>query len=95
MGAEEAQRIGLVHRVVDPEAVMPAAAEWAQQLAAGPTRAYAATRAILQRAAASTLGESLNEEERVQGMLGREPAHLEGTRAFVEKRRPNFRAPAP
>ena len=41
------------------------------------------------------LGHSLSEEERVQGMLGREPAHLEGTRAFLEKRTPDFRDPAP
>lgn len=95
VGAEEAQRIGLVHRVVAPEAVLPQAVGWAEQLAAGPTRAYAETRAILQRAASSTLGHSLSEEERVQGMLGREPAHLEGTRAFLEKRKPDFRDPAP
>jgi 2-(1,2-epoxy-1,2-dihydrophenyl)acetyl-CoA isomerase len=90
--ADEAAAIGLVHRVVTRAHVVDEALAWADQLAAGPTGAYVATRKLLHRAAASTLAEALALEEQVQGELGFRAAHREGVRAFLEKRPPDFRS---
>ncbi|MEX0667576.1 MAG: 2-(1,2-epoxy-1,2-dihydrophenyl)acetyl-CoA isomerase, partial [Acidimicrobiia bacterium] len=61
------------------------------ELAAGPTSAYVANRKILFEASASNLPVALEAERVTQGELGRTTLHLEGMRAFLEKRKPDFR----
>lgn len=90
--AEEAQALGLVHRVVEPGELVEEAVAWARALADGPTEAYTRTRRLLRAAAGAALEATLDEEARVQGELGRLGEHLEGMRAFVEKRPPDFRS---
>ena len=46
ISAEAALEMGLVNAVVEPERVLPAAPELAARLAAGPTAAYAAIKAV-------------------------------------------------
>lgn len=89
--AEEAAAIGLAHRVVPVDQVVEEAVSWARQLADGPTEAYLATRQLLHEAADTSLGQALEREAQEQGRLGILPAHLEGTAAFLEKRKPDFR----
>lgn len=90
--AEEAERIGLAHRVVADDELGDRAVEWAAQLADGPTEAYLRTRRLIHASGAAGLAEILDEEAQVQGELGRRPAHLEGMAAFLEKRKPDFRS---
>lgn len=90
MAAAEAGALGLA-RVTPPEEVLPGAISLAAELAEGPTRVYAATRRILMAAAASDFPGALELERVTQGELGTDPLHLEGMKAFREKRKPNFR----
>ena len=62
------------------------------ELAAGPTLAYAANRKILLEASASNFSSALEAERVTQGELGRTALHLEGMRAFLEKRKPDFKS---
>lgn len=90
--AQEALDMGMAHAVAPPEDLELEAISRAARLANGPTGAYVATRLLLHRAVTSNLDEALAEERRVQGELGARPAHLEGVKAFLEKRSPDFRS---
>ena len=87
--AEEAERLGL-GRVVEDD-LMDDAIALGKKLADGPKAAYVANRQILWGAADRSFTDALEEERKVQGELGFDPQHLEGMKAFVEKRPPNFR----
>jgi 2-(1,2-epoxy-1,2-dihydrophenyl)acetyl-CoA isomerase len=90
MLAEEAAALGLAHQVAAPDSLLATALSWAADLATGPTSAYGVNRRLLLEAAASDFSSALDRERDTQGELGRSPAHLEGMRAFVEKRPPDF-----
>ena len=92
MAAEEAENLGLA-RVVEPDRLIPEALALAHTLADGPTPAYAANRKVLYGAAAVDLTTALDAERLTQGALGSTSLHLEGMRAFLDKRPPNFRRP--
>jgi 2-(1,2-epoxy-1,2-dihydrophenyl)acetyl-CoA isomerase len=78
--------------VVDDGRLRTAATELAHALAAGPVRALVRTRALVRGAAVRTLDEHLDEEARLIAESAGDPEGREGVRAFVEKRRPDFRA---
>jgi enoyl-CoA hydratase/carnithine racemase len=89
--AEEALRIGLINRVVEPEPLMSAARETAEALLQnGPLALRAAKRAVLE-GLDGTLDNGLALELRRFGELLTEDA-VEGPKAFAEKRSPNFQA---
>ncbi|MEX0700116.1 MAG: enoyl-CoA hydratase-related protein [Acidimicrobiia bacterium] len=91
MAATEAIEIGLVHRTAPAVDVVGNALSWASELVEGPTAAYGINRNILMRAAAQGVASSLTDEREVQGRLGRTAAHIEGMKAFLEKRTADFR----
>lgn len=90
LSALEAERLGLVARVVAPDELAQAARAIAARLAAGAPRAIALTRAALRRSWASTFDEQLELEAELQGQAGATADHAEGVAAFVEKRPPRF-----
>ncbi|MBK1788898.1 enoyl-CoA hydratase-related protein [Prauserella cavernicola] len=90
VGAEEAQRIGLVGEVVADEDLAGRAQEVAAKLAAGPTVAYSKIKGTLATAAESTLREALAAEDAAQSALGATADHHEAVEAFVAKRKPDF-----
>ncbi|MBE3590110.1 MAG: enoyl-CoA hydratase/isomerase family protein [Firmicutes bacterium] len=89
IGAEEALQLGVFHRVVPPEQLMEQARAWAGQLARGPY-SLALIKRALEFGATHTLDEALDYEAQLQEAAGRSRDHLEGMRAFVEKRAPGF-----
>lgn len=91
MAATEALEIGLAHRTALAVDVVGNALSWASELVEGPTAAYRINRNILMRAAAQDLANSLTDEREAQGRLGRTAAHIEGMKAFLEKRTADFR----
>jgi len=91
MAADEVAGLGLA-RITEPNQLLPDAMMLANELAAGPTSAYAANRKILLEASASNLSSALELERVTQGELARTTLHLEGMRAFLEKRKPDFSA---
>jgi 2-(1,2-epoxy-1,2-dihydrophenyl)acetyl-CoA isomerase len=90
VSAEEAERIGLIHRAVDDAALMDAAFTLAERLAAAPTRGLAEIKRLVQSAPDTTLDMQLDAERDAQRTLGRSDDYAEGVRAFMEKREARF-----
>ncbi|HYP24250.1 MAG TPA: enoyl-CoA hydratase-related protein [Actinomycetota bacterium] len=91
MSAEEAEACGIFHRVVPVDEFEGAWRAWAEELAAGPTRAYALTKQLVNHAASASLDDQLDLEVDAQTQAGATADHLEGVRAFLGKRRPDFK----
>ncbi len=89
--AQEAERLGLVSRVVPADRLASEARELAERLAAGPPRALALAKRTLDRSLEVGLPEALEFEAAAQDVAGRTADHREGVRAFLEKRPPDFR----
>lgn len=88
--AEDAARLGLVHRVVPADELSDAARDLAERLAAGPTRAYAAVKEALAYASGTGLAEALEKEAELQDALAASTDHTNATEAFLKKERPTF-----
>ena len=88
--AAEAERIGLVNRVL-PDAEIDAFVDaWAKRLAAGPPIALAMTKRMLDNSMQVTLEQALDDEGVAQTVNFGTSDTGEAMRAFVEKREPNF-----
>jgi 2-(1,2-epoxy-1,2-dihydrophenyl)acetyl-CoA isomerase len=90
LAAEEAQRIGLIWRVVDDAALMDEALALASRLAAMPVAALAATRRVIDDAMALDYAAALSHEAAVQRTMGAAHDAKEGIAAFLAKRAPSF-----
>jgi 2-(1,2-epoxy-1,2-dihydrophenyl)acetyl-CoA isomerase len=88
--SDEAERIGLVTRVVPDEALAEEALGVARQLAAGSPPALGATRRLLRESFGNTIETQMDLESRSIAALSRTAEGKEGIAAFVEKRPPNF-----
>jgi methylglutaconyl-CoA hydratase len=92
LGAEEAQRCGLVHRVCAPgQSALALALEWARELARGAPLALAAALAALDAACAGELSAGLDFERACYERTLVSQDRLEGLEAFLQKRPPTFR----
>jgi enoyl-CoA hydratase len=86
MGAEEAERSGLVARVVPANQLLDEALKTAAQIAAMPPLAAIATKEMVNAAFEMSLSQGINFERRLfHGLFGTED-QKEGMTAFVEKR---------
>ncbi len=91
LSAEEAERIGIVNRVV-PDAELDAFVDdWATRLAAGPPLALQMTKRMLATAPAMSLSEALHQEAMAQSVNVASDDTREALKAFFEKRAPSFR----
>jgi 2-(1,2-epoxy-1,2-dihydrophenyl)acetyl-CoA isomerase len=90
VGAADAERLGLVNKVVTHEALLEEAGALARKLAEGPTVAYGLTKRAMNRAASMTLDEALEYEGMLQDVAAGTSDAAEAMRAFVEKRPPNY-----
>ena len=88
--APEAERLGLIWRCVDDDALQDEAQALAQRLAAMPTKALVATRQALDAAALMDYGQALAHEAALQRTLGASADYREGVEAFTAKRAPRF-----
>jgi 2-(1,2-epoxy-1,2-dihydrophenyl)acetyl-CoA isomerase len=86
--AEEAQRLGLVNRVVPAAQVADEAGALADRLAAGPTRALAFSKWLCNRSLDVDRTTALSDEAWAQDMNMTTHDANEGVRAFVERRDP-------
>ena len=90
ISAEEAYEKGLVSHLVEDEDFDEVVTKVAGRLAFGPPIAFAATKKAINAATLGGLEQTLDRERSGQLVLfGTEDA-AEGTRAFVQKRRPTF-----
>lgn len=89
--AGEAERFGVVNRVVAEEEVLPTALEITTRLAAGPTKSLALMKGMVSRYGALSLEDALDDEAEAQAEASQTEDFQEGVRAFQEKRAPVFK----
>jgi len=91
LAADDAQRIGLVNKVVPGDQLQAVAAEWALRLASGPTYALGMSKRLLNRSLDVDMETALDEEAMVQSLVTQSEDTKEGMLAFMEKRTPAFK----
>jgi len=89
--AATAERLGLVNKVVPAAELEAQTAKLAARLVSGPTAVYGRTKALLQRSLDNPLEAQLQREAEAFAQSATEPDFAEGIRAFIEKRKPNFK----
>ena len=87
--AADAKAMGMIWEVADD--AVAAAKAMAEKLAAMPTKALVATRALLRGAHTHSLDEQLDLERDVQSRLGFTHDYIEGVTAFLQKRPAQFK----
>ena len=90
--AQEAYRIGLVNEVVPPEEVMPRAIEWAEIICQAAPLAVRAAKEAMVRGCSLALEDGLRLENSLNSYLFGTEDFNEGTTAFAEKRKPDYKA---
>ncbi|WP_234197026.1 MULTISPECIES: enoyl-CoA hydratase/isomerase family protein [Pseudacidovorax] len=90
LDAEAAERMGLINRVVEPDALPAEALALAQRLAAGPTRALGQLRRLLRGSVERDLPAQLAAEEAAFQACAATADFREGVDAFFARRKPAF-----
>jgi 2-(1,2-epoxy-1,2-dihydrophenyl)acetyl-CoA isomerase len=90
LSAVEAERFGLVARVVPADELFAEAQALATRLADGAPRAIALTKQALERSWEAGFDDQLETEADLQGRAGATADHAEGIAAFLERRPPRF-----
>ncbi|WP_243088691.1 enoyl-CoA hydratase-related protein [Streptomyces sp. 891-h] len=88
--ASEAERLGLVNRVVPADTLERTAREWAGRLAAGPTRALALTKRLVNSSLDGDRAAALAAEAWAQEINMATRDAREGVASFAERRKPGF-----
>ncbi|WP_065963188.1 enoyl-CoA hydratase/isomerase family protein [Streptomyces sparsogenes] len=91
LSAAEAERIGLVNRVVPDGDLAGTAREWAERLAGGPTRAIALTKQLVNESLGADRAAAFAAEAAAQEINMTTADAREGVRAFTERRAPRYR----
>ncbi len=91
VSAREAEALGMIWKVVPDADLMTEAAALAGSLAGMPTKAIALTKDALNKAQNNDLNAQLDVENELQSIAGRSHDYNEGVKAFLEKRKPEFK----
>jgi len=89
--AAEAERIGMIYKVIPQQDFSEESKKIAATLAQLPTKALGYIKQVLNQSAANTLDEQLALEDRIQRQAAATSDFTEGVQAFLEKRLPVFR----
>lgn len=93
MPAARAQQLGLVNEVVEPEDLLPTAYRWAEKIAANaPLSVQGTKKSALLGFEAASLEDAFAIEDAVGAEVFATHDAQEGARAFLEKRKPVWRA---
>ncbi|MFJ2831356.1 enoyl-CoA hydratase/isomerase family protein [Streptomyces sp. NPDC087263] len=89
--ATDAERLGLVNKVVPAQELEKTAREWSERLATGPTRALALTKQLVNASLESDRGTAFAAEAAAQEINMTTTDANEGVASFVERREPHYR----
>ncbi|MEU1850435.1 enoyl-CoA hydratase-related protein [Streptomyces sp. NPDC019990] len=89
--ATDAERLGLVNRVVPDDGLETTARAWAERLAAGPTRALALTKQLVNASLDTDRATAFAAEAAAQEINMTTKDARDGVRSFVERRDAEFR----
>lgn len=90
LDATTAKDWGIVHQVVEEDELAAHASAVALRLAAGPTAAFTAVKALIRENASAPLAEVLAQESAAQQSLGASTDHTAAVDAFLAKTKPTF-----
>jgi 2-(1,2-epoxy-1,2-dihydrophenyl)acetyl-CoA isomerase len=90
VSAEEAERMGMIYKVIPNEQFAEATLQIAAQLSQMPTRGLALTKQAFQASFTSSYGQQLATEDTLQQEAATTRDYKEGVNAFLEKRAPHF-----
>jgi len=90
MGGEEGERWGFFNRLVEPDALLPAAQTFARDLADGPTFAHAMTKTALDHQWSMGVDQAIEAEAQAQAICMQTEDFARAYRAFVAKQKPVF-----
>ncbi len=88
--AEEAERVGLVNKIVPPEKLEEETMSLAKKFAQAPTKSIGLIKRTLNKSLSSDLDTILAYEAYIQQIASETEDHQEGLKAFLEKRQANF-----
>lgn len=89
-GAEDAEKMGLVNKVVPADELDATVMDWAEKLAAGPAFAYGWTKKLIDQSFNTDIDKQLEAERDGIVACAGSADMREGIRAFVEKRPAEF-----
>ena len=89
--ATEAERLGMIYKVVEESKFEDEIQSFSEKLAKMPTKGIGLTKKLLNQSMHSSLEKQLDEEEVAQTIAGKTNDYKEGVSAFLEKRKPNFK----
>lgn len=92
ISAEEAERIGYIHKAVKKEELEEEVLQLAKRFREGPKQALSVTKQCVWQSLSLSLQEEFEQEATLQAHLFLSADHAEGVRAFLEKRPPRFEA---
>jgi 2-(1,2-epoxy-1,2-dihydrophenyl)acetyl-CoA isomerase len=90
VSAVEAEKLGMVYKVIAPENFMEEVTKLAETLAEMPTKAIGLTKRLLNQSMTNNLEQQLALESDLQIEASSSNDYKEGVTAFVEKRKPEF-----
>jgi len=91
VSAEDAERMGMIYKVLEDGTFADESIKLATTLAAMPTRGLALTKMALNNSLSNHFDDQLHDEELLQEKAGSTFDYNEGVQAFLEKRKPAFR----
>lgn len=91
VSATEAEAMGMIYKVASVDEYFALAEQIAMQLSKMPTLALARTKALLNETYKNDLSAQLTLEDKYQTECGQSYDYREGTAAFLEKRKPEFK----